>query len=53
MLDINTLKILKEFNSVTEAAVFIGVSQPTLSTCLTGRSKTSGGYKWVYKNLDS
>jgi hypothetical protein len=49
MLDKNTRKILKEFNSVTEAALAVGVSQGTLSGCLIGKSKTSGGYKWEYK----
>jgi hypothetical protein len=53
MLDKNTEKIIKEFNSITEAALYINVTQSTLSTCLTGRSKTSGGYKWMYKGLDS
>lgn len=49
MLDKTTNKIIRTFNSITEAANFIGVTQPTLSTCLIGRSKTSGGYKWIYK----
>ena len=51
MLDKFTEEILKEFGSVTEAAYFIGVKQGTLSGCLTGRAKTSGGYKWRYKEL--
>lgn len=50
MLDKNTYKILKEFNSVTEAAAFIKVKQPTLSGCLLGHSQTSGGFRWKYKS---
>jgi group I intron endonuclease len=51
MLDKINNTILKEFKSITEAANFIGVKQPTLSGCLTGKAKTSGGYKWKYKVL--
>lgn len=49
MLDKNTEEVIKEFDSVTEASYHVGVKQGTLSGCLTGRSKTSGGYKWKYK----
>ncbi len=49
MLDKNTEKILKEFHSVTEAALYVNVSQPSLSDALSGRSKTSGGFKWKFK----
>jgi len=41
--------ILKEFNSVSEAAFFVGVTQGALSFHLAGKSKTSGGYIWKYK----
>jgi len=50
MLDKITEKPIKSFGSVSEAAYIIGVSQGSLSYCLTGRSKTCGGYKWKYKN---
>jgi group I intron endonuclease len=49
MLDKNTGEVISEFGSVTEASYFVGVKQGTLSGCLKGRSKTSGGYKWKYK----
>jgi hypothetical protein len=49
MLDKITLEPLKEFSSISEAAHFIGVKQGTLSGCLIGKHKTSGGYKWKYK----
>ena len=51
MLDKITGEILKEFKSVTEAALYINVSQPSLSEALIGKSKTSGGFKWKYKIL--
>ena len=28
----------------------LGISTSNLSNCLTGRSKTAGGFKWKYKN---
>jgi group I intron endonuclease len=51
MLDKYTLEPLREFQSISEAANFIGVKQGTLSGCLIGKSKTSGGYKWKYKQI--
>lgn len=50
MLNKITGETIQEFQSVTEAANYIGVTQPTLSGCLIGRTKTAGGYKWKYKN---
>jgi len=50
MLDKYSEKVIKEFSSVSEAANFIKVSQSTLSGCLTKHQKTSGGYKWKFKN---
>ena len=49
MLDKTTKKFIKEFGSISEAAYIIGVSQGSLSHCLTGRSKSCSGYKWKYK----
>jgi hypothetical protein len=49
MLDKITGEILKEFKSVTEASLYINVSQPSLSDALIGKSKTSGGFKWKFK----
>ena len=42
---INTGKI---FNTITEAAEFYGMSGSNISECLSGRTKTAGGYKWKY-----
>lgn len=50
MLDKLTGEVIREFGSVNEAAYFIGVKQPSISCCLTGRVKTCGGYRWRYKN---
>jgi group I intron endonuclease len=50
MIDKTTNKIVREFGSVTEASYIMGIKQSTLSHCLTGRTKTSAGYKWQYKN---
>ncbi len=49
MLDKYTLKPIKEFSSINEAANYIGVKPPTLSGCLIGKYNTSGGFKWKYK----
>jgi len=49
MLDKTTENFIKTFGSVSEAAYIIGVKQSSLSHCLTGRSKSCGGYKWKYK----
>jgi group I intron endonuclease len=51
MLDKYTQNLIREFESIGEAAAFIKVKQPTLSSCLTGHSKTCGGYVWKYKIL--
>lgn len=49
MLDKTTKNILKEFGSVTEASYIMGISQGSISCALTGRSKTSCGFIWIYK----
>lgn len=48
-LDINTNNIINTFNSITEAADFMKVSISNISSALTGKSKTSCGYKWAYE----
>lgn len=41
----------KTFNSMTEAAIYVGVTKSSISNCCNGRSKTSGGYHWeLYKD---
>ena len=38
----------KYFDSITEASKYIGRSDKNISNVLHGRSKTCGGYHWVY-----
>jgi len=52
MLSKENNTVLKEFNSIAEAASFVGITQGSLSFHLTGRSKTSGGYVWRYKKIN-
>lgn len=39
---------IRTFNSVSEAAQFLGCSVGAISNCCLGRTKTSQGYKWKY-----
>lgn len=39
------------FKSVSDAVRKTGLMQGNISSCLTGRRKTCGGYSWQYKNL--
>lgn len=39
---------IERFESVKEAAKSAGVKGPNISMCLSGKSKTSGGFKWEY-----
>ena len=48
-IDIHTNKVLTLFDSVKDAKKAIGVS--TISDCLQGKQKTSGGYKWSYVDI--
>jgi group I intron endonuclease len=41
---------VREFESVKAAAESINVSPVSVTICLKGRSKTSGGFKWKYSN---
>lgn len=49
-IDPNTLKILKEFNSLTEAANFFDGNVSTISAVLSGRRKSAYGYFWKKSN---
>lgn len=51
-LDKNNFKIIKEFNSCTEAAIFMNVSKSNISRCCKGKRPTCAGYKWRYANED-
>lgn len=40
--------VIKIYNSINEASEEMGIERSCISHCLGGRSKTSGGYRWVY-----
>lgn len=43
-------KRIKRYNSITEASNDVGVAVNTLTVCLQGITKKSGGYQWRYAN---
>ena len=42
-------KIIKEWNSITDAAKYYGIKYQNIQACCVGKQKTSGGFKWEYK----
>lgn len=46
-LDTNTINI---FDSITDAANYMNVSISSISGALTGKCKSSCGYKWSYES---
>lgn len=40
---------IKEYKSLSEAKKILGISVTNISNCLSGVSKTAGGFKWKYK----
>lgn len=44
-LDQQTLQIIKQYNSITDAEKEFGHS--TVQPCLKGKHRTAGGYKWI------
>lgn len=49
-LDING-NYIREFESIKEASEYIKVLPRSLSRCLSGKRKTCGGYRWIYKDF--
>jgi hypothetical protein len=45
-LDLNGNK-LELFNSISEAAIAMGAKVTSIHNCISGRSKTSSGFKWI------
>jgi len=43
-------KVIKKFKSLTEAFKETGIKKTNISNCLTGLSKSAGGFKWKYNN---
>lgn len=42
-------ELIKEYKSATEASKITSIGRKAIVNCLTGRSKSAGGYIWVYK----
>lgn len=45
-----TGEYVNEFISINQAAVETGIGRSSIANCLNGRSNSSGGYRWQYKN---
>jgi hypothetical protein len=41
--------VIKEYESLKEAAEKTGVHRPNISHCVAGKRKKAGGYRWAYK----
>lgn len=48
MLDRVSKKILRTFDCIMEAERELGVLNSSIVNCLKGKSKTAGGYIWIY-----
>lgn len=42
---------VKEWSSVKEAAIGLGIDRGNISSCLTEKIKSAGGYIWKYKSV--
>ena len=42
-------RYIKEYTSLSNAERETGISRGNITSCLTGKNKTAGGYKWEYK----
>jgi group I intron endonuclease len=51
MIDKNTNEVINEFDSITDARIFLGKSSHApIQKCCSGKVKTAYGYKWDYRN---
>lgn len=48
-IDTKTLEIINEFESITEATIYIKGSNCCITNCCNGKQKTAYGYYWVRK----
>ncbi len=48
ILQVQGDEVIGEFKSGKEAANATGITASNISSCLTGRRKSAGGFKWVY-----
>lgn len=44
-----TGKIIKRWDSISDACRYLGVSHSSITQCLTGKTKTAHGFKWEYE----
>jgi hypothetical protein len=44
------MNLLCSYQSITEAAKDVNVTETAITNCIKGRSKSSAGYLWKYKN---
>ena len=42
-------ELVKEYSSITNSSIETSIGKSAILNCLSGISKTSGGYKWQYK----
>ena len=49
-IDINTLKVIEEYNSLTEAAFKNNTNITNISCCCRGKANTHLGYFWKFKD---
>ena len=42
-------EFIKEYTSLSNAERETGIPRGNITSCLTGKNKTAGGYKWEYK----
>lgn len=48
MLDKESGKILRRFDSIMDVERELNIKNCNICSCLKGRHKTAGGYKWIY-----
>lgn len=49
----NNMNIIKEYNSLKEAAKELGIKQNSISMALIGKRKTCAGFLWRYKGKEN
>jgi group I intron endonuclease len=47
-IDVNS-NIINEFESISKASLITNISRTAIINCLSGKTKSSGGFKWEYK----
>lgn len=47
-IDVNTGDVLMNFKTISEAAKFVGVTKTAICNCLKNKTKSAGGFKWMY-----